>query len=71
MKITRPSLPRKTVVVNVNPKGIAGGEQRVDAKIEFVAVDQEGLQTRMIFFTKRRVQTNGFKVETCWHTLAT
>ena len=38
------TLPRETVVVNVDPEGVAGGEQRVDAKIELVAVHQEGLQ---------------------------
>lgn len=50
-------LPREAVIVHVNPKGIARCNQRVDTKIEFVAVHQKGLQTRMIF-TKRIVQTN-------------
>lgn len=48
------SLPRKTIVVHINSKRIAGGEQCVDTKIEFVTVNQERLQTGMIFI-KRRV----------------
>lgn len=48
------SLPRKTIIIHINSKRIAGGEQCVDTKIKFVTVYQEGLQIGMIFI-KRKV----------------
>lgn len=39
--------------MHVHPEWVAGRDERIDAKIELVAVDQERLRTEMVFTNQR------------------